>query len=58
VPDRHWLLQRLLPARGDAVEGKLSSSIDNEFSELMKHYGDQVASERKVIEVGIDRAAA
>jgi hypothetical protein len=58
VPDRHWLLQRLLPARGDAVEGKLSSAIDSEFSELVKSYGDQVASERKVIEVDIDRAAA
>jgi hypothetical protein len=55
---RHWLLQRLLPARDDAVEGKLSSAIDNEFSELMKSHGGQVASERKVIEVDIDRAAA
>jgi hypothetical protein len=58
VPDRHWLLQRLLPVRDDAVEGKLSSAIDHEFSELVKSYGDQVASERKVIEVDIDRAAA
>jgi hypothetical protein len=55
--ERHWLLGRLLPVGGDAVEGKLSGAVDSEFGELLKHYGCHVIAPRKVIE-SEDRAAA
>jgi hypothetical protein len=56
--ERTWLLQRLIPARNEAVEGKLSAAVDSEFSELLKFYGmpDPVAPDRKVIESSRDAA--
>jgi hypothetical protein len=56
--ERTWLLQRLIPARNEAVEGKLSAAVDSEFAELLKLYGaaDPVAPDRKVIESSRDAA--
>jgi hypothetical protein len=48
--ERHWLLGRLLPARDEAVEGKMSAAVDSEFADLLKRYGAHVAAPRKVIE--------
>ena len=56
--EKSWLLSRLLPVRDEAVEGKLSAAVDNEFSELLKRYGSQADAERKVIESEIRPAAA
>jgi hypothetical protein len=57
-PARNWLLKRLIPARSEAVEGKLSAAVDFEFAELWKLYGepDPVTPDRKIIESYRDAA--
>lgn len=55
--ERHWLLNRILPVRDEAVETKLSDAVDSEFAELVKQYGSHAAAPRKVIE-SEERAAA
>jgi hypothetical protein len=50
-------LGRLLPAGGDAVEGKLSAAVDSEFSKLLAQYRSRAFAPRKVIESDASEAA-
>ena len=47
---RHWLVNRLLPPRPEAVVGKLSVAVDKEFSELLKRYDAQVEAQATLSE--------
>jgi hypothetical protein len=55
--EKGWLFGRLLTPRADAVEGKLSAAVDNEFLDLVKAYGAHVAAPCKVIESEVREAA-
>ncbi len=54
---RHWLLERLLPVREEAVEGQLSSAVDSEFGKLLTRFGAHVSAQRKRIESEVREAA-
>lgn len=53
---REWLLSRVF-LRSETVEAKLSAAVDDEFSELIKHYDGDAAPPRKLIE-SEERSAA
>jgi hypothetical protein len=58
--ERPWFRSRLFAHNPstDAIERQLSATIDREFDELLKAYGDGNAPKRKIIELADERLAA
>jgi hypothetical protein len=56
VGEKSWW-QRLISARQDAIELKLSDALDREFAALVKSAGDSVAPKRKFL-IDVDELIA